>query len=127
MPGAPLHTTLVLTGPMVGLDRIQRRRHFEMSWLVWQPPIRNLPPGEMAAGRAVTITKSLCSTSHYYPRKKIGLPGRVPVREAREAMGITAAMPARMVGEAVPPPMARWIAEQFIAVRTTQAATTAGG
>ena len=112
VPRAPIRCDLALTGPMVGLNRIVRRRHFELSW--WpglQPQPQTLPRKEWREGRAVTVTTSLCAWSHYYHRKRAGLPGRVPVAEAREVMGITIPMTARQVGEAVPPPFAKYVAE----------------
>lgn len=36
--GAPIRADLVLTGPSVGLDRIERRRKFELSFFVINPP-----------------------------------------------------------------------------------------
>lgn len=111
VPLAPIRCDLVLTGPMVGLGRIVRRRHFEMSW--WpglQPQPITLPRKDWIEGRAVTITKSMAAWSHYYPRKAAGLPGRVPVAEAREVMGITTPMTGRQVGEAVPPPYSEYVA-----------------
>ena len=35
---SPLRPDLVLDGPMFGLDRIERRRKFELSWPVLSPP-----------------------------------------------------------------------------------------
>ena len=107
VPFAPIRADLVLTGPQVGLPRILRRRHFELSWLVLGPA-----PGGARAPIAdqVTITTSLSSTPHYWRRKAQGLSGRVPLAEARETMGITVPMSCRQVGEAVPPPYAEYIA-----------------
>ena len=111
VPLAPIRADLVLTGPMVGLNRIVRRRHFELSWwpgLQSQPV--TLPKRMWDSGEALSITTSLACKAHYYARKRNGLSGRVPVAEAREVMGITTAMTARQVGEAVPPPYATYIA-----------------
>ena len=110
VPFAPIRPDVVLTGPMFGLDRIIRRRHFETSWFALQPP---MPPRDrdlFPSGRGVTVTTSLSSHNHFYPRKRIGLRGRVPVLEGREVMGIATAMPGWGVGEAIPPAFAEFIA-----------------
>ena len=114
VPLAPMRADLVLEGPMFGLDRIIRRRHFEMSW---RPPLALLPPRDpelFPSGRGVTVTTSMSATSHYYARKRAGLPGRVPVAEARAVMGITTPMPVWGVGEAVPPAYAEFVARSFL-------------
>ena len=85
---APVRSDLVLTGPMVGLNRIARRRHFELSWWPGLHPQPETPPrSDWRAGRCVTVTTSLCAMSHYYPRKRAGLPGRVPVAEGAPGDG----------------------------------------
>lgn len=112
---APIRCDLALTGPMVGLPRIARRRHFELSW--WpglQPQPQTPHRSEWQAGRCLTITKSMAAMSHYYARKRAGLSGRPPIAEAREAMGITTGMTAPQVGEAVPPPYAAYIARNAL-------------
>jgi len=110
VPGAPLRRDVALTGPDVGLTRIVRARHFEVSWFdLWAPRSERVP-GLFESGRGVTVTKSLSTAHHFYPRKRIGLPGRVSAAEAREAMGIETLMPAWGVGEAVPPAYAELIA-----------------
>ena len=98
---------------MFGLDRIQRTRHFELSW--WpglHPPPMRIGRGVFASGRGVSVSTTMCAGIHFYPRKRIGLPGMVPVVEAREVMGITTPMTARMVGEAVPPAYAEYLASR---------------
>ena len=121
VPRAPIRADIKLRGSSVGLRRIDRLRHFEVGG--WDPPLLQplrprLDRCEWESGRAVTITTSLAATSHYYPRKRAGLPGRVSVREAREAMGITTPMTGREVGEAVPPAYSEYIAREFIAWRS---------
>ena len=104
VPEAPLRRDLILTGPMMGLNKILRLRAFELSWFVMQPDItRKTDPNP------VVITKSLSHPQHYYRRVEMGLPGRLPVREAMQVMGIRHRMPGYMVGEAIPPAMAAWI------------------
>ena len=115
VPAAPIRCDIALTGPTVGLRRISRRRHFETSWfpgLLPQPQV--IPRREWQAGKAVTVTTSMCASSHYYPRKRAGLPGRVPNREAREVMGIDTPMTNRQIGEAVPPAYAEFIARNAL-------------
>ena len=117
VPDAPIRCDLALTGVMVGLHRIARRRHFELSWWPGLQPQPQVPHREdWRAGRCLTITKSMSAISHYYPRKRAGLPGRPPIAEAREAMGIETPMTAAQVGEAVPPPYAEYIARNALAV-----------
>ena len=110
VPRAPLRPDLILTGPMVGLDRIVRARVFELSWFTFQPSTSVRPdPRHM-----VVVTQSLSHQTHYYKRKKMGLSGRLSPAEARAAMGISHIMPGKMVGEAIPPAMAQWIANSAL-------------
>lgn len=103
VPNAPIRPDLVLTGPMVNLCGILRRRHFELSWFTLQPPILG------QVGDVVSVTKHLSAPSHFYRRKAQGLPGRVSVAEARQVMGITTPMTCDQIGEAVPPAYAEYI------------------
>lgn len=116
---APIYPDIVLSGPMVGLTRIKRIRHFEVSpWLRermlmrWsQPPVIVPPKEDWENGHAITVTKSMSASSHFYARKRRGLRGRVPRDEAAQAMGIKHRMTLDEIGEAVPPPMAAYIGE----------------
>ena len=116
VPSAPIRKDLVLTGPTVGLHRILRRRVFELSfdlkWSCPQPPVLRSPRSEWLAGRMCSITKSGRAPASYYTRKNAGLKGQIHADEAREVMGISGDMPLEMVGEAVPPPMAKYIGER---------------
>lgn len=116
VPGAPLRTTFVLTGPTVGLPYIQRRRHFENSFLMWQPLLKHVPKEYFKKGLAITVTKSMCSSSHWYARKAIGLRGRPYHWEVKWVMGIPLLqkMTYAELGEAVPPPYAEFIAREAI-------------
>jgi DNA (cytosine-5)-methyltransferase 1 len=114
VPSAPLRADLVLTGPSVGLFRIERRRHFELSFFVMSPGAPRLPRETWERGEAVTITTSLSAKSHFYPRKRAGKPGRVPVVEACEVMGIDRPMTANGIGEAIPPAYSEFIARAAI-------------
>ena len=112
VPFAPMRADLTLTGPMVGLHRILRKRIFELSWgFMLTGPIEQVDKNTLT----LTITTSLSSTSHFYKRKKMGLPGKVSVKEACEVMGITIPMTAKQVGEAVPPAYSKYIADEAIA------------
>ena len=102
---------IVLTGPMVSLDRIRRKRHFETSFFCLQPDHVIIPRDNKDL---VTITKSMCSTTHYYRRKAQGLSGYVSTAEAREVMGIHSSMTSAEVGEAVPPAYAEFIGRQIM-------------
>lgn len=116
VPGSPLRQDLYLTGPMVGLERIKRKRYFEMSvelqMRCGQLPYQNVPRELWEEGIAVTVTTSMCSASHYYPRKRKGLSGYVKRDEAKEVMGLPpdAPMTKREIGESVPPAYAEYIA-----------------
>ena len=116
VPAAPIRPDIVLTGPMVGLHRIVRRRFFELSFL---PGVLPTPPPTprnlFASGRGVTITTSMSAPSHFYHRKRVGLPGRVPVAEAAEVMGIAHKMTGRQIGEAVPPAYAEFVGRRAAA------------
>ena len=116
VPQAPLRTTLILTGPTVDLPLIQRKRHFETNFLVWQPKLINVPPEDFKTGNALTITKSMCSNTHFYRRKAQGLQGMPTLQEAKHAMGIPQNYNFTRVGigEAVPPPYAEYIGIQAL-------------
>ena len=115
VPQAPIRGDIVLTGPTLGLKRIERRRHFETSWFPGMlPPLRHVERHMWKAGEAITVTKTLSSSSHFYHRKKVGKTGRVPAREACEAMDITTPMRADQVGEAVPPAYSEFIGRNAI-------------
>ena len=112
VPTAPMRRDVTLTGPTVGLNRIIRKRIFEISFyneMFEKFGLFPIPQAEDAArfkrGEMVTITQRMCCPSHFYPRKKIGLPGRVGNAEAKEVMGIPPHynFTNSEIGEAVPP------------------------
>lgn len=113
VPQAPIRHDALLNGLFVGLPRLARLRAFEMSFFLRfgfdLPSMPKTKRADWENGRMVCVTTSMSSPSHYYPRKRRGLPGRVPNDEAREVMGFDYYLPTRMVGEAVPPPMARFL------------------
>ena len=114
VPGAPLRYNVVLTGKSVGLERLERRRHFECSFMMFYPKPERLERWKWTQGIAGTITKSMCSSSHFYHRKANGLPGRIPNTVAKGIMGIHVIykMTNAEIGEAVPPPYAEFIARE---------------
>lgn len=120
VPGSPVRQDLFLTGPMVGLPRIKRKRYFEMSpelqLRCGQLPYQNVPRDMWESGQAVTVTTSMCSSSHYYPRKRAGKSGYVGVVEAKDVMGIpqSVKMTKREIGEAVPPAFSEYIARMAL-------------
>lgn len=119
VPGAPIRPDLVLTGPMLGLPVIERRRHFEVSWsaLTLVPPPEKVPP--FSSGRRLCVTRSLSSSAHFYPRKRIGLPGPATKAEALAAMGIAEDKPQTWtrleIANAVPPPYAAEVIRHAVA------------
>ena len=97
---------------MFGLRKILRKRHFEISWAALQPPVSYdyVSPYD----GFLVVTKSLSCKTHFYPRKEMGLRGRVKPYEACEAMGIDIPMTASEVGEAIPPAYAKFVAESAL-------------
>ena len=115
VPNAPIRPDVVLTGPAVGLPDIRRKRWFELSW--WPDAPTLLPEPTTPRGPVLTITTSLRSPNMFYRRLTQGLPGPLPLAEAKRAMGIDEhdPMTAHEVGLAVAPPMARFIADLALA------------
>ena len=108
VPPAAIRPDLVFTGPMFGLDRIYRRRHFELSFPVLCPPIqtwrKRYPP--------LPISTHLSYGASGWKRcreRGVLTKSCITVQEALEAMGIPIKMTARGVGNAIPPAYAEWI------------------
>ena len=120
VPNAPIRSDLILNGPTVGLNRIVRERHFELSFplafRLGQPPLKHTTKADWQSGRMVSITKSLSARSHYYPRKALGLRGRVSRDEAAEVMGYTGPMTGEMIGESIPPRYSQIIGEAALQI-----------
>ena len=113
VPSKYLRKDVVLTGPSVGLFRIYRRRYFELSFFPGpMPQEQRLAKHAFSTGKAMSVTKNMSCSLHFYARKAIGLSGQPPIAEVREAMGIRHKMTGEEVGEAVPPEYARIIAER---------------
>ena len=109
VPQAPIRKDLTLAGPMVGLPRIRRKRVFELSFPVDQPPIIVPPKQTGFNGRLISVTTTLRANGHYYDRVANGLPGGVPLEEAREAMGVRGELTVKELGESIPPAYAAYI------------------
>ena len=106
-----MRADLTLEGTLFGLTKILRRRIFELSFPTLQPPLLGQSKRVKAAGEFVTITTSMCASTHYYTRKARGLPGRLSTAEAKAAMGIpqSAPMNAKEIGESIPPAYSEYI------------------
>ena len=117
-----LRADVILTGRSMGLDRIDRKRIFETSFYMLYPEPILAPRADWERGYMCTITTSLSASSHFYPRKRAGLPGKVPVWEANAVMGIPDGfrLTGKEIGEAVPPPYARFIATEALRQITQQ-------
>ena len=113
VPGAPIRTDLILTGPTLGLTRVLRKRIFELSFFCLTPPIRTFPKGYFENGHAITVLKST-TTRQRHIRKALGLRPQVAKQEALDAMGITVPMTRNQVGEAIPPAYSRFIGQAAI-------------
>ena len=122
--GAPIRKDLILTGPMVGLPRIIRKRYFELSFeLAFRLPQGVVIGGnqpDWISGKLRSINRSGCNP--HFLKSSYGVTHRTGADEAREIMGIAnRKMPLTRVGEAVPPAYARLIgsvAAELIAGRS---------
>ena len=122
VPNAPMRPDLLLTGPAVGLENIQRVRIFEFNpnWFIrnfFLAPCPTLVPRhKFKNGEALTVTASMTSNNCFYARKAVGLPGKAPNHESKGKMGIPELfdMTTAEIGRAVPPPYAEFIGEQIL-------------
>ena len=91
---------------------------FPLRWGVYQPNLPRSPREDWEAGRMCVITQNMSSSDSFYPRKRAGLPGSIPNREAKEVMGFPPGfrIPSKMIGEAVPPPYAKLIADRAMEI-----------
>ena len=120
---APMRPDLLLTGPSVGLENIQRRRIFEFNveWFkqnFFLGPCPVLVPSyKFKNGEALTVTTTMGSNNTFYARKANGLPGKAPNVESMEKMGIPVEykFTTAEIGRAVPPPYAKLIGEWVLA------------
>lgn len=115
VPGAPIRADCILTGPMVGLPKLRRKRFFETSFYLLQPPIE-MPTGSMAEGTLVSPTRNGTPTREVRAQRvQNGLSPYWTVDEMREAMALPKNFTREQIGEAVPPPYARFIARAALA------------
>ena len=121
VPPAPIRPDVILSGPSVGLLYILRRRHFELSWFMLYPtPHRGLPKDRWLSGEALCVTKSMRSPGHLRRLQLEGLilpdPDRKPYHKTKKAMGIPIShqMTKEEIGESVPPPYSKFIADYVI-------------
>ena len=122
VPNSPMRPDLVLSGPAVGLENVQRLRQFEFNpdWFIHNFFIAPVPTlvskHKFKSGKAITVTTTMASNNMFYARKAVGLPGKVPNRESKEKMGIPKRfdMTTAEIGRAVPPPYAKFIGEQIL-------------
>ena len=112
VPGSPTRPDLILNGPSVGLEWINRKRIFELSFWVW----------ELHKPRPKGIAFSICTglgamnPTQLRTVKELGLPNTLPIEVAMTFMGIPLEykFTKREIGESVAPPMAKYIAETAI-------------
>ena len=112
--GAPIRQDLVLYGWMVGLPRIQNRRHFELSWFVLQPDMVKPPRHawkDYGTYGLISVTASGSCRAHTEPRRRIGLKPTATRKEMHEVKGIFPLnrMTNQQVANAVPPAYAEYI------------------
>ena len=113
VPRAPIRCDLALNGPAMGLPFIQRRRHFELSFFMWQP---HLPKTE--TGMTITVCKSRGARNKNQLKfwKSLGLGTSMSSQVRKHVMGIDYFHPMTdvEVGESVPPPYSKHIAEEAL-------------
>ena len=127
---SPLRPDLVLDGPMFGLDRIERRRKFELSWPVLSPKPYRIHRDRPPAPVCKHMTYQTETMRRWLP-KVPDLKWRLPVSEAKEVMGIPAdsRMTGTELGEAIPPAFAEYIGRLAMAelTRNRPAPAAVGG
>ena len=117
VPQAPIRPDVVLTGKSMGLNRIRRKRHFETSFMMYYPDPIIETREEAYAYNFITVTKATSSNASTRKRRKaLGFPEAARLQEKLEAMNIPDEykMTHAEVGEAVPPPYAKFIGEHVI-------------
>ena len=118
VPTAPIYKILELTGLSVGLEYIQRRRFFELSFLCPQPSAPSLPRKTWESGQAITVWTGGGCTNALQRERRVnnGLPVGIPKHERMVKMGIPLEfkMTNKEIGEAVPPAYAEYIAKEAL-------------
>ena len=112
--GSPVRKDVVLTGVSMGLPYLERRRHFETSFLCMYPKPQKVKREYWEQGKAITVTKSMSSSSHWYHRKALGMKGKPSKEEVKAVMGIPQhyEMTYSELGESVPPAYSHYIARE---------------
>jgi len=104
VPGAPLGYSITVCGSVVGLNRIRRHRHFELSWLMMSPGCDHSQLQE-----PLSVSGHSEHGSGYQQRQ---LPhGLAAWREAMEIDWMTR----NELAESIPPAYTKFIGEQFLA------------
>ena len=114
--GSPIRPDVVLTGVSMGLPYLERRRHFETSFLCLYPKPQRVKREYWKQGKAITVTKSMCASSHWYHRKALGMRGRPTKEEVKAVMGIPQSqeMTYNELGESIPPAYSEFIAKEAL-------------
>ena len=115
--GAPIRADVILSGWTVGLDCIDRIRHFETSFFMLAPPVVLATKEEWRSGKMISVTKSGASKRAIQRRKALGMSAVPKVPERKKKMGIPECYNMTMaeIGESVPPPYAKLIGERVLA------------
>lgn len=114
VPQSPIRRDIVLTGPMVGLYKIKRKRLFELSFFMLQPPIQNKVPKWVYDNDEFLIitTNGEYKQDHYWKRAAQGLPVKYTKEQVMDAMGITHDMTMYEMGESIPPAYAEYLGRE---------------
>ena len=105
--GAPIRKDLILTGQMFGLNRIYRKRIFELSHLIPNPPI--VHGFDCETHEKITVSKYMGAKRMIIARRKAGLKSRPSKKETLKAMGIKHDMTWFEIGESIPPAYSKYI------------------
>ena len=109
---APIRPDLVLYGQHFGLDRIRRKRVFELSWFMLSPYSRTMP----YTRDTIPVCRGTPS-DEYKRRKSKGLHPIISVADKLEAMGLSDyPMRNQEVANAVPPAYSEFIGRQALEV-----------
>ena len=110
VPRAPMRYGIFLNAPSVGLNWMDRKRGFDLSFWMWQPLLLK------CEGIRFTICKSRSPMNPVddQMRKRLGLPTTIPKDVVKCFMGIPQdqEMTDAEIGESVAPPMAYYIAKE---------------
>lgn len=114
VPPAGIRADLKLNGPTVGLDKIERKRHFELPWFSLWPEMRRVkrdePPYPIRRHPRYSSNTRRGWQEKGYVFKSWG----VSRDQAAKAMGIDLPMIMSQIGEAVPPAYAEFIARNAL-------------